>query len=100
MVATDLFGRPVDLEALARAPLVGRKKRMEPIPSGHAATKGTGPEGETCGSCRHIVRKRLAKTYIKCGKNREGWTGGRKSDVRAKDAACKFWEAPTPSERE
>lgn len=94
MGAVDLFGKPVDFEALNAAPPVGRrKKRRDPIPSGHAWAKGTGPEGETCGSCQHCVRKRLAKTYLKCGKNRAAWTGGRKSDIRAKDAACKFWEA-------
>lgn len=66
-------------------------KRKEPTPSGHYLPPGTGPEGETCGSCAHLVRKQLAGTYLKCGLNRDRWTGGGKTDVRARDAACKAW---------
>lgn len=69
-----------------------RRKLKEPQPQGHAWTPGTGPEGETCGTCLHLYRNRQAKTYLKCGKNRAAWTRGRKSDIRARDAACKFWE--------
>lgn len=36
------------------------------IPKGYAAPPGTGPKGETCGSCAHLYRNRLAKTYLKC----------------------------------
>lgn len=67
-------------------------KRIEPIPRGHVFTPGTGPEGETCGSCRHLFRNKLSKTYLKCSLNRANWTGGRASDIRAGDAACKYWE--------
>lgn len=58
---------------------------------GHAAPPGTGPEGETCGSCVHLVRRQMAKTYFKCGLERARWTGGGGTDVRAKDAACRRW---------
>ena len=68
------------------------RRRKEPEPRGHAAMPGTGPEGETCGSCRHLARIRLANTYLKCALNEARWTGGRKSDVRAKDAACAKWQ--------
>lgn len=71
-----------------------RKKRRDPTPSGHAMKPGTGPAGETCGSCRHLVRVRFAKTYLKCELARALWTGGRKTDVRARDAACIKWEKP------
>ena len=60
--------------------------------TGHIAPPGTGPEGETCGSCKHLVRKSLAKVYRKCGLNEANWTGGPGTDIRCKDAACKFWE--------
>lgn len=70
----------------------GKPKRKDPTPSGHYSKPGTGPSDETCASCRHLVRKKLAKTYLKCGKARSIWTGGRKSDVRARNAACKGWE--------
>lgn len=62
-------------------------------PRGHAWTPGTGPAGETCGSCAHLSRVRLAKTYLKCGRVRENWTHGPATDVRARDPACKQWEA-------
>ena len=86
---TDLFDQ---LQALRDAPMQAKKRRL-PTPSGHAWKPGTGPAGETCGSCKHLVHRRLAIVYLKCGANKAAWTGGRKSDVRAKDAACKKWEA-------
>jgi len=90
----DLFGNEVDLDALWNAPLTksGKKKRKPTLPHGHAWKPGTGPAGETCGTCKHMVRRHLAKTYLKCGKNEAAWTGGPGSDIRAKDPACKFWE--------
>lgn len=94
---SDLFGNPIFGNIPDRA-LTPRERRLlrgrkSSVPSGHAHTPGTGPAGETCGSCLSLVRKRMGKTYLKCGKNRAGWTGGGKSDVRARDAACNKWEA-------
>jgi hypothetical protein len=60
---------------------------------GHAAVPGTGPAGETCGSCEHLVRKTMSKTYLKCGIMVAYWTGGEGTDVRAGDAACRRWMA-------
>lgn len=57
---------------------------------GHAAAPGGGPKGETCGTCEHIVRHTLAKTYLKCGLIR--WTNGSATDIRAGDPACVRWE--------
>ena len=59
---------------------------------GHAAIPGTGPAGETCGSCKNLHRNQVASTYLKCWLMRSRWTGGYATDVRAKDAACKQWE--------
>jgi hypothetical protein len=59
---------------------------------GHAARPGTGPEGETCGSCKHLARRQMSKAYIKCGLTKATWTGGPGSDIRAKDPACSRWE--------
>ena len=72
-----------------------RKRRMEPTPAGHAWTPGTGPAGQTCGSCQHLVRNQQAKVYLKCGLTRAKWTASRRTDVRARDAACQKWE-PAP----
>lgn len=47
--------------------------------------------GETCGSCAHLVRKRrCSRTYLKCrvGKN----TSGPATDIRAQWGACEKWE--------
>lgn len=59
---------------------------------GHAAPPGTGPAGETCGSCANLIRKRMSKTYLKCELTRIVWTGGAGTDVRARDPACSRWE--------
>jgi len=60
--------------------------------AGMAGQPGTGPAGETCGSCKHLHLNRLAKTYFKCGLMREHWTGGAGTDVKRKSAACQYWE--------
>lgn len=80
----SLFGNEIDERLL--------KKRSTPLPRGHAFRPGTGSTGETCGSCKHLYRRHMAKTYLKCALNEKNWTGGGASDVRAKDPACKFWE--------
>lgn len=66
-----------------RNPL-GKKTR------GHCMPPGTGPQGQTCGTCKHIVR--FAR-YRKCGLCRSLWTGGPGTDILAEDAACSKWEA-------
>lgn len=65
--------------------------RNGPRKAGHAMPPGTGPAGETCGSCVHLFR---AKTYLKCWLRRDRWTGGGASDVRAGDPACVKWLGP------
>lgn len=62
---------------------------------GYAAMPGTGPVGETCGSCRHLYRKRMAKTYLKCLLYQTRWTGGHGSDVLAGSPACQKWQPKT-----
>lgn len=66
-------------------------KRRSPTPRGYGGKPGTGPAGETCGSCKHCYRKKLAKTYLKCEKA-AFWTGGRGTDILARTAACNKWE--------
>jgi hypothetical protein len=60
---------------------------------GHADRPGTGPDGETCGSCKFLVKKQMAKAYTKCELTKKTWTGGGGSDIRHKDPACSFWFA-------
>lgn len=85
MSDTDLWNQPI-----------GTFKRKTSAPHGHAGPVGSGPKGETCGTCKHLTRVRHAKTYLKCGLMRKQWTGGPGTDVRAKDAACWKWEAKEP----
>lgn len=83
--------RSFDLMVLPESALkAGRKAKQH----GHAAMPGTGPEGETCGSCAHLYRNRQQKTYLKCALMRAYWTGGFGTDVRARDLACRRWEKP------
>lgn len=59
----------------------------------HAAAPGSDPQGETCGSCAHLFRNVMAKTYFKCELTKRGWTGGAGTDVKHKDPACSKWQA-------
>lgn len=69
-----------------------RPRRKATQPRGYAYHPGTGPAGETCGSCKFIERWRR---FRKCNKYREfaKWTHGPGTDVLARSPACKFWEA-------
>lgn len=58
-----------------------------------AARSGTGPAGETCGTCRHLVGVHHHNgRYLKCGLVRHAWTHGAGSDIRAKWEACAEWQ--------
>ncbi|MGU3540042.1 hypothetical protein [Methylobacterium sp. A54F] len=83
-----------DLFGLDRALTPQERKRLRAAttPKGYAALPGTGPAGETCGSCEHLTRRHMAKTYLKCGLMQRGWTRGAGSDVRAGAPACRRWE--------
>lgn len=83
----DLFGNEITIDQ-ARA----LKKRKSPVPNGYAWRPGTGPEGETCGSCKHLVRRQYSGTFLKCALMRDQWTRGGATDIRARAPACKFWE--------
>jgi hypothetical protein len=58
---------------------------------GYADRPGTGPVGETCGSCQHHCVLRYAKAYHKCGLTRAKWTGGRRTDILVRSPACSKW---------
>lgn len=58
----------------------------------HAASPGTGPVCEKCGTCEHIVRFKQANAWHKCKLQERVWTGGKGTDVLCKDKACSFWE--------
>ena len=68
-------------------------------PAGYVAPPGTGPAGETCGSCAHCRyrKNRRGRHFYKCALAVAAWTGGRGSDVLLKSPACRRWQAGTPS---
>jgi hypothetical protein len=61
---------------------------------------GTGPEGETCGTCRYLVRRRNSEgrgnTHPKCGKMQHRWTHGAATDIRVRWPACSHWDTLLP----
>ena len=67
--------------------------KKAPKRKGHPRTPGTGPDGESCKTCEHLVRRQLSKTYLKCGLMRDNWSGGAATDVKAGDSACEKWKA-------
>jgi len=59
---------------------------------GYPATPGTGPEGETCKTCKFKTTKPgVAGRYLKCLLMREHWTGGGGTDIKAGSPACRYW---------
>lgn len=84
----DLFGNELT-EAQARALL----KSKAPQRHGYAALPGTGPAGETCGSCRHRTNRAMSKSYPKCALMRAHWTGGYGTDILVRAPACRRWES-------
>lgn len=61
---------------------------------GYAGKPGTGPAGETCGSCKFRTEVRHARAYPKCELNRAKWTGGKRSDILVRSPACEKWMKP------
>jgi len=77
---------------LGHPPEKQKKRTRYGKPAGYAAMPGTGPPGETCGSCRFRVYKTMAKRYQKCALMRRHWTGGSGTDIKARSPACREWE--------
>ena len=89
-----------DLFKLDRALTPQERKRLRAgtTPKGYAALPGSGPAGETCGSCANLVRRQMARTYLKCGLMQRGWTRGAASDVQARSPACSRWQPLAPAD--
>lgn len=89
----DLFGNEVKESAFARTPEEIRKERNRKYsrPRGHAAPPGSGPEGETCKTCKHCtVYKGNSRNFTKCDLVKK--TNGPATDIRQRDPACSRWE--------
>lgn len=94
---SDLFGGKLP-QAISYTTADGRQmsfaKRGKHYvePRGYYAPPGTGPEGETCKTCKHHVVRQYSKRYHKCALAQARWTGGRSSDILTRAHACKGWE--------
>lgn len=59
---------------------------------GHAGVPGRGPDGETCGTCKHRASLRLTRRHHKCKLMEKTWGRGPKTDIKLGDPACDLWE--------
>lgn len=59
---------------------------------GYAGVPGRGPEGQTCGTCRHDSYY-TSSDFHKCGLTRTNWTNGGATDIKVRAPACQFWVA-------
>lgn len=89
------------IQALVESPLKGDfgqhrfalRKGGKGVARGYAATPGSGPAEETCGSCKHKVSVQdCAGTFHKCALANHRWTRGGASDIRVKSPTCSLWE--------
>ncbi len=85
----NIFG---GIDVLSEPPrLPSGRLRKATKPQGYTSTPGAGPAGESCGSCKHCLRIKLANTYLKC--DLTNWTHGAATGIRSRSAACKYWES-------
>lgn len=88
----DLFGQPVlgNLPSRRwRRPLWKQAGR----PQGYAAAPGSGPTGETCGTCAHCRRVGYGHhNYFKCNLVHP-WTGSYGTDILKKSPACEHFQS-------
>jgi len=70
--------------------LFGDPLHVPKKPHGVPAPLASGPDGETCGSCRFAVKvQHQAGSYYKCELMERYWTHGAGTDIRLKWPACK-----------
>ncbi|NVJ90855.1 MAG: hypothetical protein HWE34_04315 [Methylocystaceae bacterium] len=67
---------------------------------GYAWHPGTGPDGETCKTCRYPVDCGCNRTFYKCEMNKARWTNSRRTDILLKAPACRHWEAKIEPNRD
>lgn len=89
----DMFSEQFNLASPAYTAKAGR-------PYGYYLPPGTGPDGKTCGDCRHLCRIRMGNTYLKCGLAKRIWTHGRRTDILAGAPACAKFEEGKDHQRD
>ena len=78
----DLFGEAIRPHEIAKA----RAK----VSKGYRYFPGSGPAGETCRTCKHILHTGNDGRYKKCAL--VNFTRGPATDIKVKSPACKFWK--------
>lgn len=78
-----------------------RGEFRSPQANGYAAPPGTGPAGETCGTCSHCsVRVHTSagrnRKFYKCGVMVQTWSFCRSTDVLASSPACRLFAPGEP----
>ena len=71
---------------------LGSAKVQHQADRAHPYPPGSGPPGQTCGTCAKLCARKFSKTYFKCHVLMRFWTAGLGTDVRKKDPACLCWE--------
>jgi hypothetical protein len=97
----NINGQPLDVREMERLDRMARMRREKPprrkptVKNGYAAVPGTGPEGETCKTCKYKVScgHYGGKHYLKCELRKATWTNGEGTDILARSPACSKWEA-------
>jgi hypothetical protein len=65
--------------------------KLRPL-RGYAAAPGSGPDGETCRSCKHRFQHMGGKkSFTKCRLGNP--TASKATDIKQKSPACSRWEA-------
>ena len=60
---------------------------------GYPSHPGTGPENETCRTCKFKTKRvGVAGNFLKCKLMKEIWTGGPGTDIKANSPACRYWK--------
>jgi hypothetical protein len=80
----------VDLEWLAAHPEIFARPPSQKRDRAHPYPPGSGPAGQSCGTCIKCVKRQFANNHYKCRVMMRFWADG--TDVRLKDPACKSWE--------
>lgn len=92
----DLFGNPTIPDGPAMTPQQRRKalgiKRAQQA-KGYYAAPGTGPDGESCRTCKHATPVHAHRTWWKCALAKPRWSHSVGTDIRLKSPACVGWKA-------
>jgi hypothetical protein len=72
--------------------LAGQPTMRHPLDRAHPYPPGSGPPGQSCGTCAKLCVRDFKHKYFKCNVLKKFWTAGPATDVRKKDPACMSWE--------